>query len=131
MNKSIKFSFHHIGIVTKDIDESKKFLSNIFEIIEDSGIVFDKLQNAYLNILKLSNGIQIELISGEIVKNLLSKGITYYHICFTIKEITKTIEFLKNSGAILVSEPKPAILFNNKKVAFLYTPIGLIELLED
>ena len=91
MNKNVKFSFHHIGIVTKNIDETKKFFSNIFVIIDDSGIVYDKLQNAYLNILKLENGLQIELISGEIIKNLLSKGITYYHLCFAIKDISKTI----------------------------------------
>ena len=32
-------------------------------------------------------------------------------------------------GAILISSPKPAILFQNRLVAFLMTPIGLIELL--
>ena len=34
-------------------------------------------------------------------------------------------------GGVLVSEPKPAVLFGGRRVAFLYTRIGLIELLEE
>ena len=30
----------------------------------------------------------------------------------------------------MISEPKPAILFDNKRVSFLYLPYGLIELVE-
>ena len=71
--------------------------------------------------------VNIELVSGEMVKDLVKKKITYYHICYEVKNIQKSIDSFKNS--ILISPPKEAILFNNKKVAFLYTPIGLIELL--
>ena len=38
-------------------------------------------------------------------------------------------DFVAN-GAMLVSSPKPAKLFNMKKVVFLYTTYGIIELLE-
>ena len=36
----------------------------------------------------------------------------------------------KKLDSFLVSEPKEAILFKNKKVAFLMTNIGLMELVE-
>jgi len=40
------------------------------------------------------------------------------------------IEHFVDNGSILFSEPKPSKLFNNRKVAFLMSDIGIIELLE-
>jgi len=122
--------FHHIGVACNDIKEEIDSISKIHEVIDISPIVFDTEQKAKLCILRTSEGIVIELISGEQVANILKKRITYYHLCFETDDINAEISRLQDLGAFLVSEPKPAILFGNKQVAFLQVSYGLIELVQ-
>ncbi len=119
--------FHHIGIATKNIENTLKWISENFDIIKISEKVYDPLQDASLQMIETID-VNIELISGNIVKKLIEKKITYYHLCYEVEDINKSMLSFKN--AIVISHPTNAILFNNRKVAFLYTPIGIIELLE-
>ena len=105
--------FHHIGIATNDINKSIEKLNKYFDIQSISKTVYDENQDAYLSMLTMKDGIKIELITGKVVENILRKK---------IKE-------LENDGAVLVREPRKAILFNNKEVAFLMWDLGLIELI--
>jgi len=123
--------FHHIGVACKNIEQSISIIDKIFQIEEISNMVYDEKQKANLCMIKTKNNINIELISGDIVENLLKKGINYYHTCYMVKNIEEKIKELQNSNCVLISNPKEAILFENKKVAFLYTPFGMIELLEE
>jgi len=122
--------FHHIGIACRDINEQLKLIKILFPEAILKKPFYDPLQNASLSLI-IMNDLTIELISGQPVKKLVEKGITGYHICFSVSNITKSINKFINNGAIIVSSPKPAILFKNKKVAFLHTKLGLIELIED
>lgn len=122
---------HHIGIACADITKSIIHIKKIYTVISTSKTVFDDQQQASLCIIKTANGITIELIAGTPVTDLLKKGISYYHLCFKVGNIHAEIERLKNNGAVLVSPPKPAILFENKLIAFMYAHSGLIELLEE
>jgi methylmalonyl-CoA/ethylmalonyl-CoA epimerase len=122
--------FHHIGIACRNIREEIASISKIHRIISISPIVFDKEQKAELCMVQIAEGVNLELISGEQVENLIKKRITYYHICFQTDDIDTEIERLQNSGALLVSEPNPAILFEDRKVAFLQASYGLIELVQ-
>lgn len=121
---------HHLGIACTDIKKSIIHIKKIYRVLSVSEIIFDHHQQAHLCIIKTDDGITLELIAGTPVANLLKKGISYYHLCFEVHDIHAEIERLKKDGAVLVSTPKPAILFKNKLVAFLYTYSGLIELLE-
>ena len=63
--------------------------------------------------------------------NALRQGGGLNHICYEIQDIEDTIRFLCDEGSKLISGPTPAIAFENKKVAFLYTKQReIIELLE-
>jgi len=119
--------FHHIGIATKDIDKTLNWVKKTFKIISISKKIYDKNQNAYVQMI-YTNDVNIELVSGEVVNNFIKKNITYYHICYEVENIEKAIKNFSNS--IVISPAKPAILFNNKNVAFLLTPIGIVELLQ-
>jgi len=103
----------------------------MYKVISVSKIVNDEYQNALLCLIETGNGITIELVSGPQVQGFLKKAISYYHLCFTIDNIAHEIDRLLKEGAILLSDPKPAILFDGRKVAFLYTTEGIIELLEE
>jgi len=120
--------FHHIGIATKDIDKTLKWLKEQFKVLNISQKVYDKNQDAYLQMIETKD-VNIELVSGKVVEKFIKKNITYYHICYEVSNIYKSIDSFKNS--VLISKPTEAILFNNRKVAFLLTPIGIVELLEE
>ena len=63
------------------------------------------------------------------VSSLIKKGITLYHYCYEVDDLNaKIIEYKKNGGFIIV-KPTPALLFENRLVSFINTPIGIIELL--
>lgn len=124
-------NFHHIGIACKDINNVKQLLRVLFEISYESNLIFDPEQNAKLSMVELANGLKLELIQGKPVENIIKKGINYYHLCFCVPDIEDFVKYLISKDAILVKELKPALLFNGRRVAFLHTPIGLIELLEE
>lgn len=121
--------FHHIGIACKNIEEEIVNISQIHDVVKKSAILFDAGQNAELALLTLADGTNIELISGKQVETFVRKNINYYHICFEVDDIDAEIERLVNEGAFLISPPKPAILFDNRRVAFLNVSYGMIELL--
>jgi len=121
---------HHIGIACADIEKMKKIVKKTHTIVHDSGTIFDEHQDVRACLLKTSEGPDIELISGKKVENLVAKGITYYHLGYEVKNMDSEIARLKKAGAILLSAPKPAILFEMAMVAFMYLQYGVIELIE-
>lgn len=122
--------FHHIGIATESIENGLEYLKNIFSIKSISEVVYDKNQDADLCMVTLDDGTKLELVSGKVVEKLVKKRQFLYHTCYETENINKEIEKLEKLDGFLVSEPKEAILFSNKKVAFLMTNIGLMELVE-
>lgn len=127
---SYGLKMHHIGLATVDIEQSKAYLSEFFTIVNTSDIVYDPNQHTKLCMLTINDGTLIELVEGEIVQNYIRKRNFVYHICYLTENIEKTIENLLKKGALMISEPKEAILFDNRRVSFLMSEIGLIELLE-
>ena len=122
---------HHVGIVCKNIEKAIREYKKLYNVIETSEIVYDELQNASLCLLKTNTGLDVEFISGEQVVNLLKSKITYYHICYAVEDLEAAIKHFEDNGSLVVSEPKPAILFDGKRVTFIMTKTGLIELVEE
>jgi methylmalonyl-CoA/ethylmalonyl-CoA epimerase len=123
--------FHHLGIACENHDEVILFLENNFGNIVIGEAIFDTMQNATVQMITLPEGTKIELISGETVLPFVKRNTFLYHTCWSVNNISVSIEKLIKSGAKVISEPKEAILFDNAKVAFLASSIGIIELVED
>lgn len=121
--------FHHVGVACKNIAAEIASICSIHNVAAISATVFDPEQNAELALLTLTDGTHIELIAGKQVESFVKKNITYYHLCFEVDDIHTEIERLTHEHALLISSPKPAILFSNREVAFLQVSYGLIELL--
>ena len=119
--------FHHIGIATKDIAKTINWVKQHFQVQKVSELLYDPKQDAHLQMIETVDA-NIELVSGNVVEKFINKGITYYHICYEVDDIEEAINSFKNS--LIISKPTEAILFDNRKVAFLMTPIGIVELLE-
>lgn len=122
---------HHIGIATGDIQRMQQYLQKIVDVSEIGATVYDEKQDAFLCMVTLMDGTMIELIAGKVVEKLVKKRTFLYHICYEVEDIEKKIGQLVENGAMVISEPKEAILFDERKVAFLMTDMGMIELLEE
>ena len=120
---------HHVGCACSNIEKTADKLEKLFGA-KRGKIVYDPLQDANLCMLAMPDGSYIELVSGAVVANFVKKRVTYYHICYEVDDISKAIEEMSKNGALVISPTKPAILFGNRNVAFLMSPIGLVELLE-
>lgn len=120
---------HHIGVACRDIEEEIGNISRVHEVLQRTPVVYDPCQDATLAMLTLADGTRIELVAGPPVQTMLRKGIGYYHLCFEVDDIESEIERLVLQKAVLLSPPKPAVLFGGRKVAFLQASYGIVELL--
>ena len=123
--------FDHIGIACEDINTLLNKLKKVMNIINVSDIVYDELQDANLCMITLEDNTDIELISGNMVANIVNKRQYLYHTCYKVNNIEEMINKLVNEGAMQISEIKKAKLFNGKRVVFLMWDLGLIELVEE
>lgn len=126
-----KMKFHHIGIAAADLDETLQHLTRHLEVAEVSEPVYDKNQDGTLCMVTLKDGMNIELVSGEVVKGIVKKRRFLYHTCFLVKDLAQQVQNLIGEGYIQVTEAKEAVLFQNRKVCFLSGEFGMIELLEE
>lgn len=122
---------NHLGIATKNIKKAEKFVRNTHNVINSVGPIWDPNLKANLQLFEICNGISIELVEGPVVSNLIKKGITLYHYCYEVDDINSKLSLLKKNGGLIIVQPTPALLFENRLVSFISTPVGLIELLNN
>ncbi len=121
---------HHLGIACLDIRETLDQMRAMFPIIGHSEFIHDPEQCADLCMVSLRGSPPLELISGPMVSTLARKGVSLYHTCWEVDDIDAVISRLcSTSGCLLVSGPKPAVLFGGRRVSFLRASVGLVELL--
>ena len=126
----IGLKFHHVGVACEDLERAVSFVLSAYTIVSDSGTVYDPEQDAEVRIFNRDTAFAIELVSGNAVANIVRRGTTYYHLCYATPNIHASIAAACELGAICVREPKPAVLFEGRLVAFVFTPIGLVEFLQ-
>lgn len=129
--------FDHIGVFVPSLEIGRKHLENIFQISNWTNPVNDHLQKVYVQFGLDFSGIRYELVApmgnNNPVDPLLkqSKNILN-HVAYLVDDIDVSITRLKKERCLLISEPTPAVAFNNHRIAFLYTPLHfVIELIEN
>lgn len=126
-----KLVLHHIGIATEDIADMTAQMENRFDIVKKTEIVYDPIQKASLCMLTLKDGVQIELVQGEAVAGFLRRNQRLYHTCYQTDNIDEMVKKLVEEGGTQVTAPESAVLFGGRRVCFLMTQLGLIELVEE
>ncbi len=128
------FTFHHIGVASPSIEKtSKLYIDAGYSMSE---VVYDPIQNVRIAFLEKENMPVIELLepvddSSPVSKTINKSGVTPYHCCYEVNDITDAVNRLKKMKYIPLSLPVEAIALSNKKICFLYNKdVGLIELLE-
>ena len=131
-------SFHHVGLLTDDPRSAARRLELAGFVAAES--VFDPLQGATLQLCREANGTgMVELITPSAQNSglhglLKRRGDYMYHVCFevsTLAEGERSLQLDADDRLIVVTPPREAILFDNRRVAFYAASgLGLVELLE-
>lgn len=129
----MEFAIEHIGYVTKNIErtaESFRILGYSAEII-----VNDDRQKTRICFLRKKGEVSIELVEpypeNTTMLNMLKKGATPYHTCYTVSDVQQTYVQLKESGFTPLFSPVPAPAFGNRLICYFWKKdIGLVEIVE-
>lgn len=136
MNR-LGMEFHHFGLAVRQPEDAFKLLTRLGYNI--GSIVFDPLQRVKLSMCRHPQMPDVEVVcphdaASPIDRVLRRNGPSFYHVCYMTPQIDAALAAIEREGfnIIVISEPKPAVLFDGRKVAFLSVDgFGLIELLED
>lgn len=94
---------------------------------------FDPEQGAHLRLVDVG-GLPTELVQDAAegpVSAWLKRGCKLYHICYEVDDLDQSLEEARLRGCAVVSPPKPAVLFDGRRVAFVMDRVrGLVEFLE-
>lgn len=127
----------HVGIIVEDIEEGIKNHEELFGYKQLGPIVDDTTQKVRVVLLGTSEDdpVKVELISplteDSPVYNLLKKRQALYHLCYSVPNIEEAKKKAREQGAVIISKPVEAPLFDNRKICFLLTKDHyVIELVE-
>jgi methylmalonyl-CoA/ethylmalonyl-CoA epimerase len=130
---------HHVGIAVKSIEKALKFHIDVLGMKQVSEVVHDELQNVKVVLLSLketSNGDfalveLVESVGSSPVDQILKQRNHLYHYCVEVQSLEESLEEARKNHCIIVLKPTPAKLFNDRRIAFIWTPAQyLLEFLE-
>lgn len=127
--------FHHIGVAVNEIDRTSSLYVDMGYSKSDT--TFDPIQNVNICFLKKAGEPTVELLSpvddsSPVTQTLKKSGVTPYHVCYSVDNITDAIAMLRSKKFIPVSRPVDAVALGGSRVCFLYNrDMGLIELVEN
>ncbi len=131
------FTFRHLGVAVESLERAIPVYRDLFGYQLVSGPYDDPLQKVSVCFLgrEAPGDIVIELVAplgdDSPIRSMLAKGGSAYHVCYEVPDIENTLAELRAKGCIIVSKPVPAVAFNQRRIAWLYTPTRqLIEALE-
>jgi methylmalonyl-CoA/ethylmalonyl-CoA epimerase len=125
---SLGFKLLHVGVAVPSLGPTTELLSNLFGYKVISGPFDDPIQKVTVNFLAKSDEdvAEIELIApiseDSPIRSMLAKdGGGTYHLCFETSDIDGALIHAKKSGCIVVSSPVPAVAFQGRRIAWIYT----------
>jgi methylmalonyl-CoA/ethylmalonyl-CoA epimerase len=126
--EDLGFKLRHVGVAVPKLGPTTDALEALFGYKVVSGPFDDPIQKVSVNFLAKSDNdvAEIELIAplsedSPITSMLAKGGGAAYHLCFETSDIEQAVAHAKNNGCIIVSPPVPAVAFNGRRIAWIYT----------
>ncbi|MBB5339842.1 VOC family protein [Tunturiibacter gelidoferens] len=126
--EDLGFKLRHVGVAVHKLGPTTDALEALFGYKVVSGPFDDPIQKVSVNFLAKSDNdvAEIELIAplsedSPITAMLAKGGGAAYHLCFETSDIEQAVAHAKNNGCIIVSPPVPAVAFNGRRIAWIYT----------
>jgi methylmalonyl-CoA/ethylmalonyl-CoA epimerase len=128
---------HHIGYVVESIEKAMPgFVRSLGarwdgQIFEDP---YQKVRVAFLSTNSLDAQIELVEPAGDdspISRFLRERGGGLHHCCYEVGDLKECISAMRREGALLAKNPKPAVAFSGRMIAWLVTSEKLlVELLQ-
>lgn len=117
----------------RDLEREMRWWSGLG--YRSEGPVFTDPLQGIKGLFMLLDDARIELLEAlpgsHVLEPWLAHGSPLYHLGYEVTDLAETIEMLSATGAKVVSDPKPAIAFDGRQVAFLIrSNLMLVELIE-
>ncbi len=136
--EDLGFKLRHVGVAVRSLGPTTDTLGTLFGYKIVSGPFDDPIQKVTVNFLKTSadETAEIELIApltldSPIAAMLSKNGGGSYHLCFETNDIDAALVHATNNGCVVVAAPAPAVAFNGRRIAWIYTKSRqLFELVE-
>lgn len=132
-----KSTFHHIGFVVPSIADSVQGFIATLRAEWDGVIFHDPNQVVRVTFLRsqAAGSPWLELVEpagdDSPVIPFLKKGGGLHHLCYEVENLEEELAFSRSKGGILTRKPVPAVAFNGRRIAWVYTKNKLlIEYLE-
>lgn len=131
------YRIDHIGVAVPDLDAALDEYTQLLGYRLIRGPYDDSAQQARVVFIGTACGTDspLELVAPldekSQVHRVLAKGMGLYHVCYEVPNIEQAIADLRAQRCLLVSGPTPAVAYDQRPIAWLYTPQRqLIELVE-
>lgn len=136
--EELGFKLLHVGVAVPSLSPTTESLTDLFGYRVISGPFDDPIQKVTVNFLTTapSDIAEIELIAplteDSPIRSMLKKNSGgAYHLCFETNDIDKALEHAVKNGCMIVSQPVPAVAFQGRRIAWIYTSARqLFELVE-
>ena len=126
--EQLGFKLRHVGVAVPSLGPVTESLSALFGYKVVSGPFDEPIQKVSVNFLAQSDKdvAEIELIApltadSPITAMLAKSGGGAYHLCFETTDIDQALVHAKDNGCVIVSPPVPAVAFNGRRIAWIYT----------
>lgn len=125
-------TFHHIGFVVASIDNSVQGLRQSLEADWDGKIFHDPNQVVKVTFLRgrQPDSPVVELVepAGENspVEPFLKRGGGLHHLCYEVDDLEMQLQLSRTQGGIMVRPPMPAVAFDGRHIAWVYTKNRLL-----
>jgi methylmalonyl-CoA/ethylmalonyl-CoA epimerase len=130
-------SFHHVGFVVPSIPNSVHSFLGMLQANWDEQVFHDPNQGVRVTFLKSKHrGDPLwELVEpaddNSPVRALAAKGGGLHHVCYVVDNLEQAVADARVRGAIIARQPAPAVAFDGRRIAWIYTKNRLlIEYLE-
>lgn len=125
-------TFHHIGFVVASIENSVKGFVQTLQAEWDGKIFHDPNQVVNVTFLqgKVTGSPVLELVepAGEKspVQPFLKRGGGLHHLCYEVDDLEAQLQLSRMQGGITVRPPLPAVAFDGRRIAWVYTKNKLL-----
>ena len=130
-------AFHHVGFVVASIQDSVRGFASMVQADWDEQVFHDPNQGVRVTFLKSRRpGDPLwELVEPadeqSPVHSFAAKGGGLHHVCYVVDKLAAALADARALGAIVTRKPMPAVAFDGRRIAWIYTKNRLlIEYLE-
>lgn len=136
MSQPIPLKLHHVGHAVREIEPMAALYVRRFGYEIASPVIHDPLQTALVQFLRMpGEQSYLEFVAPDsqesVLTNTVKSGGGLNHLCYISGPLEQTITHLRESGMVLISEPKPAVAFAGRRICWLMgrdkSPVELVE----